>query len=214
VVGANFVPGSVVQWNSSARVTTYLGNSQLRAAIGASDIATVGSGQVTVFTPGPGGGTSNAQSFVITMSSSSGSAVASAPASSPQETAAPSRLSPEEAKPSTPVGQAESPLAVSGVSTGWSGAAEPPRPEVESLSPETVTAGSASFTLIVRGKNFLPGALIRWNGIDLPTTYMANDELRATIPLERLASAGVFKIAVFNPDPPGTESNAAELTIK
>ncbi len=217
VVGANFVPGSVVQWNSSPRVTTYVGNSQLRAAIPASDLTSAGTKPVTVFTPGPGGGTSNAQSFSITMSSSSssasGAAVAS-PTSSTQETEAPSSLSTEEAKPATLVGQPESPLAVSWVSTGWSGAAEPPRPEVESLSPETVTAGSASFTLIVRGKNFLPGALIRWNNVDLPTTYVASDELRASIPLERLASAGVFRITVFNSDPQGLESDAVAFTIK
>ncbi len=38
---------------------------QLQAAIPASDIAGVGSAQVTVFNPAPGGGTSNAQTFTI-----------------------------------------------------------------------------------------------------------------------------------------------------
>jgi hypothetical protein len=37
----------------------------LRAAIPASDIATAGTAQVTVFTPAPGGGTSNALTLTI-----------------------------------------------------------------------------------------------------------------------------------------------------
>jgi hypothetical protein len=187
----------------------------LRAAIPASDLASAGTKPVTVFTPGPGGGTSNAQSFVITLSSSSASnEAAGPPASSPLETEAPGSSTPSEAKPAALVEQTNSLLVVSATSVGLDEVVEPPRPEVESLSPRTVEAGSAGFTLIVRGKNFLPGAIIRWNGADLATIHVASDELRTAVPLERLASAGVFKITVFNPDPRGRESEAAEFTIQ
>jgi large repetitive protein len=64
--GSNFVEGvSTVQWNGTNRVTTFSGSSQLNAAIPASDIAVPGSATVTVFNPGPGGGTSNALTFTI-----------------------------------------------------------------------------------------------------------------------------------------------------
>ena len=66
VIGSNFVPGSVVRWNGANRPTTFIGNSQLRASIPASDLAMMGSPNVTVFTPGPGGGTSAPQAFTIT----------------------------------------------------------------------------------------------------------------------------------------------------
>ncbi len=45
---------------------------QVRATIAASDITTAGTAQVTVFTPAPGGGTSNAQTFTIASVSTTG----------------------------------------------------------------------------------------------------------------------------------------------
>jgi hypothetical protein len=56
--GAGFVPGAVVNWNGSARSTTFVSTSQLTASITAADLATVGVADVTVFNPAPGGGTS------------------------------------------------------------------------------------------------------------------------------------------------------------
>jgi len=66
VNGTNFVTGSVVRWNGANRTTTFVSATQVTAAIPASDIATAGTAQVTVFNPTPGGGTSNAQTFTIT----------------------------------------------------------------------------------------------------------------------------------------------------
>lgn len=66
VNGAGFVPGSVVNWNSSSRVTTFVNKSQLTAAIQTSDISVEGTAQVTVVNPTPGGGTSNGEYVVIT----------------------------------------------------------------------------------------------------------------------------------------------------
>jgi len=63
--GTGFVPGAVMQWNGAARTTTFVSNTQLTAAIPASDIANVGTAQVTVVNPTPGGGTSSAISFSI-----------------------------------------------------------------------------------------------------------------------------------------------------
>jgi len=71
VNGTGFVSGSVVNWNGSARATTFVNGSQLTANILASDIATANTGVVTVVSPTPGGGTSNAVFFSVTASSSS-----------------------------------------------------------------------------------------------------------------------------------------------
>jgi photosystem II stability/assembly factor-like uncharacterized protein len=65
VNGTNFVSGSVVSWNRTDRTTTYVSDTQLTAAITASDIATAGTASVTVFNPVPGGGTSTALTFTI-----------------------------------------------------------------------------------------------------------------------------------------------------
>ena len=60
VLGSNFVPSSVVRWAGSDRTTTYIGSSELQAAIPASDLAAGGDVQVTVFNPAPAGGLTSA----------------------------------------------------------------------------------------------------------------------------------------------------------
>lgn len=62
VTGNNFDNTAVVNWNGSARATTYLSSSQLTATILQSDIATMGSVSITVTTDG---GTSNGVGFQI-----------------------------------------------------------------------------------------------------------------------------------------------------
>ncbi len=66
VTGSDFVPSSIVRWNGANRATMFLSTTQLRASIGAADIASAGSASVTVFTPAPGGGTSTPLTFTIT----------------------------------------------------------------------------------------------------------------------------------------------------
>ncbi len=66
ITGTNFVNSSVVRWNGSDRPTTFVSSTQLTAAIPASDVATAGTANVTVFNPAPGGGTSNTATFTIT----------------------------------------------------------------------------------------------------------------------------------------------------
>jgi trimeric autotransporter adhesin len=65
VIGTNFLPCSMVRWNGSARVTSYVSATQLQAAITTADVASVAAVPVTVFNPAPAGGTSNAISFSI-----------------------------------------------------------------------------------------------------------------------------------------------------
>jgi hypothetical protein len=65
VTGTDFVSGSGVQWDGSARATTFVSATQLTATILASDIATGGIASVAVLNPSPGGGTSNALAYTI-----------------------------------------------------------------------------------------------------------------------------------------------------
>ncbi|MFA4955988.1 MAG: MBG domain-containing protein [Candidatus Methanoperedens sp.] len=69
VTGTNFVSGSVVQFNGSNRATTYLNATALSATILTSDLTTVGTFNITVFNPAPGGGYSNNQTFTLTVTS-------------------------------------------------------------------------------------------------------------------------------------------------
>jgi uncharacterized protein (TIGR03437 family) len=66
VNGANFVSGSVVRWNGTARATTFVSATQLTASIAASDLTTAGPVVITVANPAPDGGVSNEATFTVT----------------------------------------------------------------------------------------------------------------------------------------------------
>jgi hypothetical protein len=65
VKGTNFVKESVVRWNGFDRPTTFKSDTQLTAAIPASDLALPTTASVAVFNPSPGGGLSNTLTFSI-----------------------------------------------------------------------------------------------------------------------------------------------------
>lgn len=65
VNGVGFVPGSTVLWNGSSLNTTELNNYQLLASLPASLLASPTTATITVFSPGPGGGTSNWLYFTV-----------------------------------------------------------------------------------------------------------------------------------------------------
>jgi MBG domain (YGX type)/Bacterial Ig domain/MBG domain len=65
VTGGGFVSGATVLWNGSARATTLVSATQLTATILAADLATVGTADVAVFNPAPGGGSSTSLTFSI-----------------------------------------------------------------------------------------------------------------------------------------------------
>ena len=63
VNGTGFTAGSIVRWNGADRVTTFSSANRLQASIPASDLAVIGTAQVTVFTPTTG--TSSARPFSV-----------------------------------------------------------------------------------------------------------------------------------------------------
>ena len=75
VNGANFVNGSVVNWNNSPRATTFVSATQVTAPISAADIASAGTASITVTNTGV---PSNSVPFTISASSSLSAATISA----------------------------------------------------------------------------------------------------------------------------------------
>jgi len=186
VIGSNFIPGSVVRWNGSARMTTFIGNSQLRAAIAATDLTSAGSASVTVFTPTPGGGSSAPQSFTINSAAQAGVA-AIMPTMQPRQ-AMPSRSEPEPA-PAVLVAPLGRSVSVSA-------------PIVERLQPAFVMAGSGTITVVVEGEK------------NLPTRFISETKLEVELPASVLAQPGELKLTVFTPDPGGGTSKPATLQVQ
>ncbi|RSL17884.1 uncharacterized protein DUF11 [Edaphobacter aggregans] len=67
VTGSNFISSSVAQVNGSARRTTVTSSTQLSFQLTAADQAAVGPLQINVVNPAPGGGTSTAATFTVTV---------------------------------------------------------------------------------------------------------------------------------------------------
>jgi trimeric autotransporter adhesin len=65
ITGSQFVTGSAVTWNGSARTTVFVNSGQLQVAIPASDLTTAQTANLRVVNPGPGGGTSGVVAFNV-----------------------------------------------------------------------------------------------------------------------------------------------------
>lgn len=89
-----------------------------------------------------------------------------------------------------------------------------PAPTVSTVSPTTVTAGSASFTLTVTGSGFVNGSTVMWNGSTRSTTFVSATTLNATIAAADVASAATASITVSTPAPGGGTSAAITLTVE
>ena len=88
-----------------------------------------------------------------------------------------------------------------------------PAPSLISLSPTSANAGDPAMVLTVNGRNFLPASTVAWNGAALPTTYISEAQLMASIPASDLATAGTADVTVTTPAPGGGTSSLQGFTI-
>jgi hypothetical protein len=144
-----------VRFNGVNRTTTFVSSTQLTAAIPAAAINTVGNFPVVVVNGTPGGGTSNAATFVVN------------PA---------------------------------------------PPPAITSISPATIAATGAAFTLTVNGSNFVNGSVVRINGTNRTTTFVNSTQLTAIVLATDTATAGTLNVTVFTAAT-STTSASTPLTV-
>jgi hypothetical protein len=85
-------------------------------------------------------------------------------------------------------------------------------PDLE-ISPLLVTAGSGPTVLKVRGKGMWPFHHVWFNSRQIPTRYVANDELEATISSEMIAEPGTYVVTVRAEGEPLAESHRAHLVV-
>jgi len=89
-----------------------------------------------------------------------------------------------------------------------------PAPIVTSLSPGSVVTGGPAFTLTVNGSRFAANSVVRWNGVNRPTTFVSATQLQASIGAADIASPGTADVTVFTPAPGGGASAAVPFTIR
>jgi uncharacterized protein (TIGR03437 family) len=73
-------------------------------------------------------------------------------------------------------------------------------PSLASLSPASIQAGGAAFTLTVNGSGFVPGSQVQWNASFLTTTFVSATQLKAQVEAFRIAGAAGAAVNVWNPD--------------
>ncbi len=88
-----------------------------------------------------------------------------------------------------------------------------PIPRLQSISPETIQAGSAGFTLTVNGSGFVSSSIVRFNGNPLATTFVSNTQMTAQVPAELIVNPGTASITVLSPAPGGGSSNSILLAV-
>lgn len=92
------------------------------------------------------------------------------------------------------------------------GGGQLPAANISTISPDLVIAGAASFTLTVNGNNFASNSTIELNGSALPTTYLTQQKLQATVQSASIASAGTLTVVIDTPSL--SQSNSVTLTIE
>jgi 6-phosphogluconolactonase (cycloisomerase 2 family) len=98
-----------------------------------------------------------------------------------------------------------------------------PIPTVTTVSPNSVMAGGAPFTLTINGTNFVAGqdingtnvsgSAVHFGGTAVETFFSSTTQLTATIPAAAIASAGTTAVTVTNLAPGGGTSSALNFTI-
>ena len=100
-----------------------------------------------------------------------------------------------------------------GLSTAVNFTINNPTPVIASLSPASVFAGDAGFTLTLNGSNFISGSVVKFNNADRATTLVSASQLTIQITATDIANVGPAALSVFNPAPGGGTSNSTSLAI-
>ena len=239
--GTNFVATSVIQVNGASRSTTFVSGTQLTTTLPATDTASPAALSITVNTPGSG--TSSPITFTVTSQVPVLSSISPSSATAGGTTFTMSAsgsnfvngsviqvngsnrtttfVSGTQLTASIPSGDIASTGTLNirvinpgGLTSGTLPfAVNNPVPSLASISPSTVSPGSAGFTLTLTGTNFISGSVVQVNGTSRTTTFVSGTQLTAAIAASDVASAGSVSITVLNPTPGGGTSSALTLTI-
>jgi hypothetical protein len=106
-------------------------------------------------------------------------------------------------------------LSASGLLSGLNTNALAGTPFIDILSPPSAAPGSAAVSLTISGADFIPGAVVNFNGAMLMPDSLSASRLHVTVPAASVARAATASVTVINPGTPvtGNTSNAAYFSI-
>jgi hypothetical protein len=93
-----------------------------------------------------------------------------------------------------------------------------PPPQISSISPTSVAAGSPGFTLTINGANFVPGSTLNVNGSAQSVTFVNAAQVTASISASVVATTGSISLSITNPlggtgYPSGGTSSTVSLAV-
>ena len=88
-----------------------------------------------------------------------------------------------------------------------------PAPLLTSIDPSSAPAGSPALVLTLTGLNFDVDATVDWGGVSLEVLSRSDQQFQAKVPAALLASAGVVRVRVVNPQAAGGPTNALTFRI-
>ncbi|HEY3333533.1 MAG TPA: choice-of-anchor tandem repeat GloVer-containing protein [Capsulimonadaceae bacterium] len=229
VAGAGFVPGSQISFAGVLLTTTLNADHTLSATIPAASLAVGGSKPVVVINPAPGGGSSVAVPFYVTIAAPTITAISPNPGTYgaaypltvtgtnfvPESVvnvggvAYPTKLNIDGALvvtiPAT-LPNGKYPVTVTNPAPGGGTSASVllyqinPLPVISKLYPTSAPAGSADLPIFVYGTGFVPGlSQIVFGDLALPATLYAPGVWTATVPASALAKGRIVQVALRNP---------------
>jgi len=89
-----------------------------------------------------------------------------------------------------------------------------PAPSLSSTVPSNGSVGGSNLWLTVVGSQFVPGAVVQWNGADRTTVFVDSGHLQVAIPAADLAVAQTVTLQVLNPDPSAGPSGTLSFAIQ
>ena len=84
---------------------------------------------------------------------------------------------------------------------------------IASPVPAATLMGSMDTPLALSGTGFVLGAVVSFDGVDVPTTFKSPVSIEATLPAAKLAVAGSYDVRVKNPTPGGGPSSPIAFTV-
>lgn len=86
----------------------------------------------------------------------------------------------------------------------------PPVPVLAALDIDTVLTGN-SVQVVATGSGFIPGTVLRWNGVARPSLVLSDSQITAAY---TGGTPGVYQVTAFTPAPGGGTSNALPFLVK
>jgi trimeric autotransporter adhesin len=243
VTGTGFEANSSVLWNGSPRTTNFLNPTSLQVSISSADAQAIGSAQVTVNNPGPGGSTTSAASVVVYPAPSISSltpATALAGSTSLQLTVTGANFVPSSVVLVDGVSVLTTYVSATTLQASVTAAAlatgrtanvtvHNPAPTVADSAPASLpittpvptlsvltpasVVSGQAATITLTGTGFVSNSNALWNGSVRPTTYVSATSLKVALTATDLAAGSTGQITVNNSAPGGGTSAAQTLTI-